>query len=435
MGKDGDAWTTTTTISAAATVASTELRDYGFDDLGGNPAGSGDDVLEDYWVIILGSNNDGVVRRIKSYDASAGEITVYGTDLSAESGSVDFEIHKWSPTYLRDCLNDARLIGNQSLFTEIQRQVFTSSDQHVYEVPSAIVGEPTSIFIDRTLGSDLADNILSNPGFEDWTSGSPDSWTATTLDVTQESTTTSPGNFAVYGGDSSVRCTSRTGNTGTLLQSISSPSTHSGQRVSVSVLVYCLTASKVRTQITINSTTHTGTTADGGEHLGNGWQLLTHYEDATTTVSTLNVGIRVDSDATDNTEFYVDEVISTVGPLQESVGYGDELRQWDYVPVTQGSTRRNEVVFPYSLPDLHLLKFVGKGNLSSVSSETDTMEIDAPQIDLLYAYAARELYGRQNRQSDNYSRDLALAERDLNRLSMHGMHQPTRKIKIPDWVY
>ena len=57
MGKDGDAWTTTTTISAAATVASTELRDYGFDDLGGNPAGSGDDVLEDYWVIILGSNN------------------------------------------------------------------------------------------------------------------------------------------------------------------------------------------------------------------------------------------------------------------------------------------------------------------------------------------------------------------------------------------
>ena len=49
---------------------------------------------DNFWGIILGSNNANVVRRVKSYDASAGALTVYGTNLSAESSAMDFELHK-----------------------------------------------------------------------------------------------------------------------------------------------------------------------------------------------------------------------------------------------------------------------------------------------------------------------------------------------------
>jgi hypothetical protein len=40
VGKDGLAWSTTTNIAASALLISTELRDYGFDDIG--DAGVGD---------------------------------------------------------------------------------------------------------------------------------------------------------------------------------------------------------------------------------------------------------------------------------------------------------------------------------------------------------------------------------------------------------
>ena len=78
LGKDGEAWTTTTNVGASTTLISTELRDYGFDDL--VDSGSGDDLFENWWVIIHGSNNAQTVRRVKSYDASAGQVPVSGTN-------------------------------------------------------------------------------------------------------------------------------------------------------------------------------------------------------------------------------------------------------------------------------------------------------------------------------------------------------------------
>ena len=109
VGKDGSAWTTTSTIGAGATVISTELRDYGMDDYMG--AGSGDDSIQNYWAQILGSNNSNVIRRVRLYDAFTGQITVPGTNLSAESGNVDFEIHRHSPSLMNNLLNDARLMA------------------------------------------------------------------------------------------------------------------------------------------------------------------------------------------------------------------------------------------------------------------------------------------------------------------------------------
>jgi len=434
VGKDGEAWTTTSNIGAAATVTSTELRDYGFDDI--SDAGSGDDIFDNFWVIILGSNNANVVRRVKSYDASAGALTVYGTDLSAESSAMDFEIHKYSPTYLREALNTARLRAYPALHLPVTRQLMTANGQVRYQVPSALIDKPRAIYLERGYTSDFANNILSNAGLETFSSSAFTSWTATNLDIAQEEATTTPFNYAVLRDGSSARCTSRSSSTGTFLQSISSPGTHSGQRISMSVWVYCLTADIVSTDIKIGSTSNLGTAADGGLHQGTGWELLTHYEDAATTVSSLDVGINVVSSATDNTEFYVDEAICVVGPTQEPEPIADkELRNWHYVPQVQGTTLRNEVVFSEHFPDNYRLRFEGLGYLSSLSAETDTVEIGQPETDMLCAHAARLIYQRSGQSTPEAegaydSSRLSRVDRDL--FDMMPMPKQRHKLMIPD---
>tara|TARA_Y100000310_G_scaffold329089_1_gene398331 strand:- start:49 stop:1434 length:1386 start_codon:yes stop_codon:yes gene_type:complete len=437
VGLNGTAWTTTTNIGAGTTVISTELRDAGFDDLG--DAGSGDNLLQGWWIWLLGTNNSQVERLVKSYDASAGELTVAGTSLSSESGATDFELHRWRPSLLRFLLNIASTRAFPLLYLPVTRSLFTAQNQVRYEVPSVIIGQPTAIWLEQGLTEAFANSILTDGGFEAWTNSTTlTNWTATTLDTTQEEATTTPINYAVLRDASSTRCTSQTGSRGDLLQSISSPGTHSGQRISLSVWVYCLTASVVSTAIKIGGTFNLGTAADGGLHTGSGWELLTQYEDSTVTISSLDVGISIVSTAADNTEFYVDEAICVVGPLQEPEVLGRELRNWRYVPQVQSTTLRSEVVFPYGFPDNYRLRFEGRGYLSSFSAETDTIEIGRPQTDLLNAYVAAELYHRLSQPAASadwqfYRAQEDNARRDIERLKVHAVRGQGRKLMIPDW--
>ena len=442
VGKDGAAWSTTTNVAASTVVLSTELRDAGFDDFG--EGGSGDDRWENWHILLLGTNNAGTVRRIKNSDASAGQVTVTGTNLTAESGTTDFELHKHHPNLLREALNTARVKAYPALHLPISRTISTTRGQQTYELPSAFVGKPVAIWLEKPQPSDTyINNILSNPNFDDFTDADnpsdADSWSATTLDTAKETSTTTPYNYAVRGTGSSVRLTSQTGNTGTLLQTISSPGTHSGQRISLAIWVYSLTASVVSTAIVNNGTTNLGTAADAGLHKGTGWELLTHYEDMPVTVSSLTVGLSVVSTATDNTEFYADDAIAVVGPLMEpSPQAREELRRWDYVPIIEGTSLRNHVIFPYPLPDQYLLRIEGSGYLSEVTAETDTMEIGSPQTDLLYRYAAEEIYERMwqtTPDSDGVfdQRRMQHARNERERMSMHAMTRPNPKIKIPNW--
>jgi hypothetical protein len=437
IGKDGEAWSTTSNVGAGTTITSTELRDSGLDDFGS--AGSGDGSLEALWLYLLGSNNDRFVRKVSGYDASAGDVTITGTDLSSESGSVDFELHRWHPIMLRDKANDVRRSAFRYINVPVTRNIFTAQDQIRYDVPAAIVRKPDNIYLYKGIPTAHGNNILTNGDFEDFTAGVPDSWSATTLDTAEESATTSPFNFATIDG-SSVRCTSRNGSTGTLLQTISSPGTHSGQRISLQIWVHCLTASIVSTQLTINGTINLGANVDGGLHRGTGWELLTHFEDMPVTVSSLTVGISVVSSATDNTEFYADSAVCVVGPRQEPETVAIKLRNWEYRNDMQGTTLRQHVVFPYELPNNCMLRIEGRDYLSAVSAETDTMEITKPHSDIFYAFMANELYEEYVANIPDADRTfsqqrIASAARRLDDLLSLSMTRPRLNMNIPDWSY
>lgn len=436
VGKDGLAWSTTTDVTTASTVIiiSNELRDAGFDDFG--QGGAGDNSLENLWTLLLGVNNLDKERRVLANDASVAQITLSGTPLASESGSTDFEIHRFRPSYLRDKANDARRSIFPLLHVPLSRYIFTARNQIRYDVPSAIVKGPDRIWLYDGVPTTHGNNILTNAAFQTFTAGVPDSWSATTLDTAEEAPTTSPFNYATIDG-SSVRCTSQTGSVGTLLQSISSPGTHSGQRISLQLWVYCLTASIVSTQLTINGSINLGANVDGGLHRGTGWELLTHFEDMPVTVTSLTIGVSVVSTATDNTEFYVDSAVSVVGPRQEPEGLPTPLTGWTYREDIQGTTLRQYVTFPYEFPDNHLLRFEGKDFLTSVAADTDAMELAKPQSDLLYSQMAKEMY----REFDQLTPD---ADRGFNRARLqmaldrfeenqtHRMRAPRYQLSIPD---
>jgi hypothetical protein len=434
IGKDGSAWSTTTDITTDNKIISTELRDAGFDDFGSS--GSGDDSLENLWIYLLGTNNDRFVRRVSAYVASSGQITATGTNLSAESSSVDFELHRWHPILLRDKINDIIKSSFPTLHVPLSRYLFTARSQVRYDVPSAIVRGPDSIYLYKGIETSHGNNILANPDFGTFTAGVPDSWSATTLDTAEEVSGTTPFNYATIDG-SSVRCTSRADSTGTLLQTISSPGTHSGQRISLQIWVYCLTASVVSTQLTINGTINLGGNNDGGLHRGTGWELLTHFEDMPITVSSLTVGFSILSTAADNTEFYVDSAVSVVGPRQEPETAPVKLTNWKYRDDTQGTTVRQHVTFPYEFPDNCLLRFQGKDYLTSLSVETDAIEIAKPQNDILYALMAKELYEEYVAQVPDADRSfsdnrLASAARRFDDVMSHAMKTPNLALNIPD---
>ena len=168
VGKDGSAWTTTTNIGSSTAVASTELRDYVFDDLVGSE--SGDDLFANWWIIIHGTNNAQTVRRIKNYDASAGQLTVAGTNLTAESGSVDFEIHRYSPSLLLDLMNTARLQAFPVLHKPVMATLSTAVGQTRYQVPASIINKPHTIRVSYGIASDFENQLLTNGDFETWTS-------------------------------------------------------------------------------------------------------------------------------------------------------------------------------------------------------------------------------------------------------------------------
>ncbi len=441
VGADGTTWTTTTNLTTDTLVICTTLRNYGFDDL--VAAASGDDIFQNWWTIILGTGNPTTVKRIKSYDAGTGTLTLAGAVLATETGAVTFEIHKYSPTLLREVLNTAARNAFPLLYVPVTRTLVTGAKQLRYDVPAAIIGPPDAIYLDRPLAagtSGFQNNILTDGGFEIWTTSTAlTNWTATTLDSIQETAVSAPLNYAVFRDTYSARCQSQTGAKGTLLQTIASPGTHSGQRITLSIWVYCLTASVVSTSISINSSETLGTTTNGGMHTGSGWELLTMSVDSKVTITTLTVGVSVVSTATDNTEFYVDEAICVVGPSQEPEAHGVQLFNWEYTPeVRGGSTLVQEVVFPYPLPPLYRLRFEGKGYLSTLSAETDVIEVGPPQTDLLYTYAIEELQKRLMLTSADQDSDYRRSMEDRmqaikRRMLPYAMPQRARRDMGPDW--
>jgi hypothetical protein len=160
---------TTTNIGAAKLVVSTTLNQYDH---------ASDDYFNNWFVYMIEGNNAGVERQISDYATSTGTITVYGANLTAESGAVTCELRRYSRDKCLKAINEAT------------KETFPSLGRFVEDI------------------SLISGNWLPNGHFEQWASTSyPDYYELTNVTATE--TTTDGLHWA---GASSAKLTASAGN-------------------------------------------------------------------------------------------------------------------------------------------------------------------------------------------------------------------------------
>ena len=124
---------TTTNIGAGLTIISTTLKSYDQ---------AQDDYFNEWWVYITEGNNIGVLRKVSDYATATGTLTVYGANLAAEARAVTCRLGRFNRTNKKLAL--VRAI--EQLYPTLYRPV--DNDELV------------------------ANNILPDGSFEDWSSTS-----------------------------------------------------------------------------------------------------------------------------------------------------------------------------------------------------------------------------------------------------------------------
>lgn len=133
---------TTTNIGAGTTVISTTLRQHD---------NGRDGAFDDWWIYIDGTANAGEARKTgnTTYATATGTLTVYGANLSAETGSVTCYLTRYEPAKIERAI----LRANEEIYPTLHLKLD-----------------------DTTL---VAGNILPDGSFEDWSSSSALQWYST----------------------------------------------------------------------------------------------------------------------------------------------------------------------------------------------------------------------------------------------------------------
>ena len=373
---------TTTNITTNTSVVSTNLADdY-----------TTDDFFNGWWIQILNdsdgstSSNTGKIRRVTDYTASSGTLTVSGANLSAEDEAVDFILSRFNPARVQDYFNRARqypeLYGVSSIIRDIQTAV-SGQHQHTFTLPTTIRSKPLQVYLGYRVDADsIAENEVTDPSFEDWSSTTAlNSWSAsgTNVTVTQESYSTNPNNYQVLTDQYSARLLSASSGAGTLLQTVTPTVGVESVEANFSVWVYATTASRVSARC--------GST-DGNTHTGTGWELLTASEVMGATDTTVSVGVSVSAGTV--IVCYVDEATLIMGQTEPVDEPWEPLLNWRWVGPVAGASNGGTLEFPYDIPEQRRIRVIARDVLSSVSADTDTVELDTHRLEPLYA-KTREL--------------------------------------------
>ena len=342
------------------------------------------DYFNNRWFAHITSQaNDGQIRRITDYVGSSGTITVAGANWSNDpSNAATYELSAVDPSDVLSLYNEAReqVFPDISLVRDLET-IITGNRQHTYTLPSTM-RRIDRVYLGNRRTAESGDNLLLNGDFEDWASTtSCDNWaiSGSGASVNQEAQTTNPENYGVLYGDNSARILVPSSVVTTLLQTYNSASSSytavatEGQECNLAAWVYCTTASRVSLYIgSALTATHSGT----------GWELLKGSANLSATATSIVVGISVSSGAA--IPVFVDEIWMILGQSEMSDVPYTELRNWEHVPPVAGADDGGVLRFSEILPDKKRIRIVGRDILSSVSADSDTIEIDGELLHPLY---------------------------------------------------
>ena len=366
--------------------------------------------------------NASVDRRVSAHTA-AGTLTITGAVLVEEAAiGTAFELHKFDPADMLKAFNVSASDNSDRIYQNVEDEsIFLIPTKTVYTIPSGI--EVWDLYYQEYLKADSDLNILQDYGlFKTWTvSTRPDGSDAAaglTLskmageDITEEFNPLHEG----YACKTIVTASTSASHYWTAL---ASPAYYEGEQSYYSEDIYSETASRITVAIkddgseTESSTTHGGT---GWEHI-----YVTHTVKASP--SSLQSGIKVSS----GTAFTL---------YRENAMWvrGDRIPRQARKKINNARISDSHIRLEKALSDKRTLVILGRKPLSTLSSDTTTVEIGEPQLQILYAGAALYLY-RQNaatnagKNANPYASEINYWESKLAQYRrQYGMTRPNQQV-------
>jgi len=332
-----------------------------------NLNGGGDpDFCEGWYIRVADSDSaaDQEVRRIKSYSPD-------GTDGDSPTGIVEqvftggqivdgtgYELHRWDPVLKRESINRAIRLLYSTLYLPVRDE------------------------------SIVIDDLLSNGNMEDWNDANdtPDSWTKV------NSPTVSRESSIVFRGSYSAKVISSSGSVGQLTQTpdINIPDV-TGRTATLRARVRTDAATQARLILDFSTSTK-----EGDYHTGDvEFQSLS----ASTTIPTDATQVKATLEVVAGTKTaYFDHVYLVINPVYKYI-LPTSLVNWpSHVTMQYSEADVNGLYYPFARGDRpipgRVLRVEGMGLLSQPSTDSATIEIGEPHIDLVLAYAEM-LFWRQ----------------------------------------
>lgn len=378
----GDSWSSTTTSAGATdgtTVKDTKLSRMG------------DDYYKGWYVRLTSGTSTLQSRRVTTFSKSSGTLEVLPAFSAQVATSVTYELHRYDPEGKFTALDEARMRA----YPELARIVFddTSTADGIsseFDIPSTIRRGPAFVFGETPRARDVQWNFITTP-LNDATTG----WTATNATATTYERNANDLLVPKFGSEC-VKLTVAASTNGTYKQVVGDMANDATAALVAdrptlfAMWVYCTEASRVTLKITDDTDTTTGTA-----HAGRGWELITVAKTIMgSNATTLTVTLDVASGSTAMT-IYLDGSWFYLGNANRVTDiYWDKFLK---------RIRRDDTTQKVVLDEVPVrgtqLRFVGRQVLSALGTVaatqvTNTMEVDEPAAQLLYAEAANIIFER-----------------------------------------
>ena len=373
-------YTTMTTTSAGA-VDGTTLVDVGIRNL---PGGRDDDAFEGWYVLLTSSAASGEIKRVRQSRESVNSITLQEAFSIQVAGSVTYELHRNDPALKHNAINR----GIEELSSQIPLPLR-----------------------DETL---VVDNLLTNWDFETFVTATSvfTGWTSTGSPTLTQNTS------LVMHGDGAASIAATPTTEGLYQTATINANEVTNKQVTFECWVYATVADAVRIRVLWGS----GSYESHDYHSGaDQWELQSIQVTVPTTATEITAILEVTSG---NTGIF-DAAWMTARPLYKYAIPSSILRGPYYV--SQQLDRHNPTgtyvpIIRGTGPEAgRILRLEGKGVLTRPSSDTATVEIGEPYVNVIIAYAAmfynRILLAQASQQQRNrYSEDMQMWGREANSL-------------------
>ena len=379
----------TTGAGSTTTLVDTYLSRYG------------DDKVIDWYLRITENvgGNQYLVRRISDFVSSTGTCTVAPAFAGSTASGTTYELHRYDPAEKFMALDEARMRVFPDLCIIRYDDTLTGDGiNSVFDIPTNVRRGPLRAVEEVPLACETSWNFLTNPSGSTTTSWTASSATASTVTRTQA-------DLAIPKYDSVATkvavAASTNGTYGQVVADMTgvTAATAAGRRMTFAAWVYCLTASKVTLKLTDDTATTTSSF-----HGGAGWELMTVTRDiVATNATTLTVKVDVANSA-GAVNFWLNRAWFY---------FGDANRVRDiYRSTNSYSVRRDDTtqkIYLDWVPERgHQVRLIGQDILSELGTTistqvTNTMEVDDPLAQILYAEAAKIMFAKRGLNTANVS--------------------------------